>query len=122
MGKDLYEIETDGTLLVNDDQPQKLSSVAHTTTATSILKELKHQKLRTPSIKFIGKRSSVTHKVSTPFVMVLPVDSKYSSQNQKSLQTGVQFTDLKEGAWYGRPKYNLIEIDAILSGGASSTF
>jgi pyruvate/2-oxoglutarate dehydrogenase complex dihydrolipoamide acyltransferase (E2) component len=92
---------------------------------------------RTPSIKFLGKRSLLSkdqldelhhqhHKPSSESSKA----PQQQSQQQKSQQqpttskpkkqgNGIPFTDLRGGAFYGRPVISDKEAEAILSGGAS---
>ena len=77
---------------------------------------------RTPSIKFLGKRSLLPQKKcgvpecaakkAIPLV-VAPVAPK-------KIGNGVDFTTLRRGAFYGRPELSSREVDAILSGGATA--
>jgi len=131
VGKELYEVDTDGEVtsapskktekatekvekkaaaLAADPAAKAPTTESHSETSTS---DHSHGS-RKPSIKFLGKRSHVKadHKDEAPS------SSKPSSAKPSKPQTGVSFTTLKSGAFYGRPVLSQREIDAIETGGA----
>lgn len=68
---------------------------------------------RYPMIKFIGKRS----REKMPAVKLSPIPEPVKSVNLKP-SSAVEFTTLKGGAMFGRPKLSAAEMEAIESGGA----
>ena len=79
--------------------------------------------LRTPLIKFVGKRSKiVTPKMaifkaqaSSP---VIQAGNPSPAQRIVKIGSGVDFATLKGKAMFGRPAISVKEIEAIASGGA----
>ncbi len=117
VGKDLYEIDTDGAH-VQDIIPTVLPSTltSPSPSPSPITKEAVQLKSRVPLIKFIGKRNVKSVKVDRPIIQ-----SQKQNVSHKP-QTGLNFIELKGGAWYGRPQYTSKEVESILSGGASNIF
>ena len=78
---------------------------------------------RVPLIKFLGKRALIkrvqpakpqgdgTPRSSEKKIVLKPVVQKVVK-----IGTGVDFTSLKGGAWYGRPLISTQEMEAINSG------
>lgn len=98
---------------------------------TSIARRLTtaSNQVRTPSIKFIGKRSHdkviASHPMPVKPVVAEAAVSKPINVKQQSapviakkVGNGIDFTTLKERAWHGRPKLSEAEIHAITTGGA----
>jgi len=84
-----------------------------------------HSKEHHPLIKFVGHRTKApiasgekTHEAQAKSEPIH--DSASDKSNSKPLSSP-DFTTLSGRAWHGRPKISEIEIDAILSGGASAT-
>lgn len=135
VGKDLYEIETelaelrgDETISASHSTVAKTPAAAITATDDATKKNIHAAGGRIPLIKFIGKRDHTKRvPVATPTGKPLIVEgntaapSRGAEPNSKP-QTGVDFTTLKMGAWYGRPQLTASEIDAVASGGATVTF
>lgn len=116
VGKDLYEVDTDGT---GTSAPVKKAETAAAPVVEAAqpvappAPETHTHGKRTPSIKFLGKRSHVKVEHKTTSALVAGGAPKPSKP-----QTGVDFTTLKAGAFHGRPVLSQREIDAIESGGA----
>jgi pyruvate/2-oxoglutarate dehydrogenase complex dihydrolipoamide acyltransferase (E2) component len=77
-------------------------------------------KVRVPLIKFRGKRSNIPNAshISTQNY-AKPIASTKPGVKMAKEGKGVDFTTLKGGAWFGRPKLSVAEIEAIESGGAT---
>ena len=81
---------------------------------------------RTPSIKFLGKRSllvakhGVAHTNAPAAKAVPPAVVIQASTVPKKVGTGVEFTTLRGGALFGRPALSAREVEAIISGGATA--
>lgn len=80
---------------------------------------------RVPLIKFLGKRSHVkVATILTPPNQTATAPAKVPVLTKQKVvaksKTDLEFTDLKGGAWYGRPKFTAEEVEAIESGGATS--
>lgn len=75
---------------------------------------------RTPSIKFVGKRSKapVLRVAVSPHPVSQPQPAAAAPKPVK-VGTGVDFATLKGKAWFGRPGLSAKEMAAIESGGAS---
>lgn len=132
VGKPLYEIHADanqtippttvGTPASTTGTTAAITTTAATTAAnTSHSHASKSTSSRTPLIKFIGKRDR--KKVALPSVVSTATTTAGTgalprAPLPKKPQTGVEFTTLKDTAWYGRPKISQKEMDAIMSGGA----
>lgn len=73
---------------------------------------------RVPLIKFIGKRQKAGHPglSNAP----APVNLGASRASSSVVPMSEDIYALKDGAWHGRPKLSPAEIDAIISGGATS--
>jgi hypothetical protein len=76
-------------------------------------------------IKFVGKRAHIKHSKESSGHVSKPVSAPVAKFEQvaKPLkpQTGVDFSTLKGGAWFGRPMLSAKEIEAIETGGANVT-
>ena len=75
--------------------------------------------LRTPLIKFVGKRS----KIVTPKMVIFKAQDsspviQAPAQRIVKIGSGVDFATLKGKAMFGRPAISVKEIEAIASGGA----
>jgi hypothetical protein len=141
VGKPLYEIEVDDNTVVatksNTPTPTPSTPTPNTTSTTTASVDTDNlHRSRTPSIKFLGKRSLLKDVHTTTSQPVsAPQETPSTAQNVNKLtitaskaqeewlvpkkpQTGVDFLTLKDTAWYGRPKLSQQEIEAIESGGA----
>lgn len=122
----MYEIHADAnqTIPSTTVTPASTTATATTTTAATTTANASHHKStssRTPLIKFIGKRDR--KKVALPSISTATTTAAGTTglpraPLPKKPQTGVEFTTLKDTAWYGRPKISQKEMDAIMSGGA----
>ncbi len=74
---------------------------------------------RVPLIKFLGKRSLLPKTNSKEVLLANHVKSEPKAV-KVVVGSGVEFFTLKDGAWYGRPKLTIEEIEAIATGGASA--
>lgn len=123
MGKDLYEVDTDATGVAapvkkaETTAPMKTepftANTTTTSTTTTTADDHAHGK-RKPLIKFLGKRSLLKNDHKAP----AGKPTTGASPKPQKPQTGVAFTTLKAGAFYGRPALSQREIDAIETGGA----
>jgi hypothetical protein len=77
---------------------------------------------RVPLIKFIGKRSKSAHQSepSSGDWSVAHTKSRVSTSTQGMVAMSEDIYALKDGAWHGRPRLSPSEIEAIISGGATS--
>ena len=136
VGKPLYEIDTDATSTTPAIISTVISSSSPPPSSSSPSSSIPVNHGRHPLIKFVGKRSlakgthttaHTAHASNTPPLSqttTLVSASPASSKPQLPLKaikpgTGVDFTTLKGGAWFGRPRISAAEIAAIESGGAS---
>lgn len=83
-----------------------------------------HPRKRVPLIKFLGKRSLLKNSHSTtsatsPVTNKVPTSVPLTTASKPHSPNAVDFTTLKDGAWFGRPKLSAVEMDAIESGGAT---
>jgi pyruvate/2-oxoglutarate dehydrogenase complex dihydrolipoamide acyltransferase (E2) component len=136
VGNPLYEIETEGeNFEKNIEQTLSTKNEAKDVFITNT--SVEDNKTRKASIKFVGKRqphenkneNNITAIQSTALATTLlstafQATIKNAQQQQikpvkTSTQTGVDFTTLKGGAWYGRIKLSPQEIEAVESGGAT---
>ena len=76
--------------------------------------------IRQPLIKFVGKRSLAKSSSSIAEVKssspIAPAAVKVTAVKEGK---GVDFATLNGGAWFGRPKFSLNEMEAIDTGGAN---
>lgn len=122
VGHPLYEIDTEGTSasVSTNNASAATFSIAPETVAEG------HEGSRKPLIKFIGKRTHVKVQLdqkheapkTAPKAILSQTVSATSLRTPSKPQTGVDFTKLKGGAFFGRPKLSAKEMDAIQSGGA----
>jgi hypothetical protein len=80
------------------------------------------EETRVPLIKFLGKRDKTKHDVlkhSAPSTPSTPTPIQPTVPVKKSTGLAVEFTSLKNTAFYGRPLISSVEIEAVESGGAS---
>ena len=71
---------------------------------------------RTPLIKFIGKRSLLPNKSQ---INLSPPTKELDKALKFSTGHGLNFYDLEAGAWHGVPRISELELEAVLSGGAT---
>ena len=113
VGKPLYEIEVSESS--QDHVVTKAAEVAKPAPTTSA--KPSHGSVRTPLIKFIGKRSLIKAPSTQHEIKPATVSSPILVKKPLKPQTGVDFFTLTDGAWHGRPKLSLKEMEAIESGG-----
>mmetsp|Transcript_5237 Transcript_5237/g.5366 ORF Transcript_5237/g.5366 Transcript_5237/m.5366 type:complete len:238 (+) Transcript_5237:199-912(+) len=123
VGTPLFKIDTSGEAVAPATTSTTVPSQAsEDIITTSSVDESKTPQRRIPLIKFIGKRSLLRSSVpahETGQSSTSTVSAAIKSSKPQKPKTGVDFWSLKDGAWYGRPKLSIEEIDAIESGGAS---
>jgi hypothetical protein len=107
--------------------PQLLKKVSLSSPAMAFSTNALSKQSRTPLIKFLGKRSLLKTTPTNPShqgppgIVTTPQQLPSPSLQHKKVAkvgTGVDFTTLDGGAWYGRPRLTKQEMDAIDSGGA----
>lgn len=124
----MYELETEigaGSVI---KAPLEMVSASSPSTQNLVNADLKSHS-RSPSIKFLGKRSLMKHTVVSAATIKAPVlEEKKTPQKfvpvtpSRVLKegTGVDFSTLKRGAMFGRPALSQREMDAIENGGATN--
>ena len=121
VGDDIFEIDTEGVASVEGSVEAAPSApvasapapaAPATSAATSSTSTSSH---RTPSIKFIGKRSLVKAQPKAVGNAAKPFPSAKAVKEGN----GVDFRTVEGGAWFGRPQMSDAEMEAIESGGAS---
>ena len=132
VGNPLYEID------VNNNESKfsiESSTIKQTNSPIHTDNNDTNPKAHIPLIKFTGKRDhSKKYALNIKDNMIKTQETKHNVspiQTIKSIKTsitnnqiikesnGILFTTLKEKGFYGRPKFTLIEIEAIESGGAT---
>lgn len=126
VGAPIFKIDSVGSSLPNT--PVALETPKSQVISSSSITDLKTNSPvhhRIPLIKFKGKRNLIHESFVTtlpfPLVLAVPTTNNLESKPHISINEGkgVNFWELKGGAWYGRPTLSEIEISAIESGGAS---
>jgi hypothetical protein len=125
----LYELETielgAGPVI---KAPVEIASVSTPSTQNLVNPDQKSHG-RSPSIKFLGKRSLMKHAavssetIKAPVLEVKTAPQKFVPATQSRVikeGTGVDFSTLKRGAMFGRPALSQREMDAIENGGATN--
>lgn len=125
VGKPLYELEVDENASASTpaaSAPVNTNTAAAPAEATAAPHD--HSRQRKPLIRFLGKRSLLPATSHAAPAQNAEVVTKPTSAPTiawpapKKPQTGVDFYNLKDSAFYGRPKLSEKEILAIESGGA----
>lgn len=125
----MYELETSesGAISVNQAPSETISVSSPSKQNLGHIDKKSH--VRSPSIKFLGKRSLIKHKtmsattaISQPLQVVAPVLKFVPVTPTRVIKegNGVDFSTLKRGAMFGRPALSQREMDAIENGGATN--
>ena len=116
----MYRIDSDATASVVASSPSQVAPPAAASppkAAEPVVADTKSHG-RVPLIKFIGKRSFVKSNTA-PQASKSPSSSTPQQQTPKPLKMGTGHDFLTYGAFYGRPIFSEMEMEAIDSGGAS---
>jgi len=128
VGSDLFAVDSDSSVSLAANVPLTTSAIPSSSVTPPVKDIEDHSRGRTPSIKFIGKRSLIKEDIAVPAVAVATIPLATSKTSilaippvkiVKPSGKAVDFSSLKGGAWYGRPLISEAEAEAIASGGAS---